>query len=221
MEIRDQLMSGLLQFGSILLVGLFLYGLKYLSFGKHLPSQPFLSHVGLQPSPNQIDSRFYLIWIAIILFGILSTLGEFYISGNLKGILMSEESEYGKILKNGFSLQGVYLGLIYCFIQSAAAEELLFRGLIAKKIISVFGLFRGNIFQALFFCLMHSLVFLIMTQELFSFLQIYVFVTSFGLGLLFGYVNYRNNGESILPSWLLHGSYIFASFLTLAAVWPR
>ncbi len=51
-------------------------------------------------------------------------------------------------------------------------------------------------------------------------LQTVTFVTSFGLGLIFGWANFRKNGESIVPSLLLHGSANFFTFLTLAALWP-
>ena len=68
---------------------------------------------------------------------------------------------------------------------------------------------------------MHLLIFRLITGEWISLLQFFTFVTSYGLGLVLGYVNFRKQGESIIPSWIVHGSVNFFSFLALAAVWPR
>ncbi len=136
-------------------------------------------------------------------------------------MLMSDSSPYGKILKNGFDFSAVIKALIYCFVQASAAEELLFRGLIAKRFFNAMGFLKGNFVQALIFWLMHLAIFWLVTGEWISLIQGVAFITSFGMGLILGYVNYRREGESIIPSWLLHGSANFFSFFALAIVWSR
>jgi membrane protease YdiL (CAAX protease family) len=132
----------------------------------------------------------------------------------------SDSSPYGKILKSGFGVAADFKALVYCYVQASLAEELLFHGIFGKRLINALGFSMGNILQSLLFWLMHLLIFRLATGEWFSFLQIITFVTSFGLGLVMGYVNVRNSGESIAPSWILHGSVDFVSFLTLAILWP-
>jgi hypothetical protein len=62
---------------------------------------------------------------------------------------------------------------------------------------------------------MHLAIFRLITGQWISVIQLVAFVTSFGLGLVLGYANNRNNGKSIMPSWILHGTANFASFVTL------
>jgi len=63
---------------------------------------------------------------------------------------------------------------------------------------------------------MHLLIFRFMTGSWISWFQVYAFIASFGLGLASGFVNYRKNGSSIMPSWLLHSLGNFITFLTLS-----
>lgn len=221
MSISEQLVSGLSQVFVAIILSLFAYGIRYLFFRKRLKKRSFANYIGIQSAKKQIDFKFLVIWGAVILFGIISTWINFTVSDSFREMLMSQNSPYGKILQGGFNVQGVLLALIYCFINSGGAEEILFRGLIAKRMFSMFGFSIGNIVQAFIFWIMHLVIFYLMTKEWFSYLQVFAFLTSFGLGLLLGYVNFRRNGESILPSWILHSSTNFATFLTLAAIWPR
>jgi membrane protease YdiL (CAAX protease family) len=134
--------------------------------------------------------------------------------------LLSDTSPYGKILNSGFGARAIILGLIYCFVQASGSEEILFRGLIAKRLYAVLGLPWGNVIQALIFWLMHLALFRAITGEWISMIQLLAFLTSFAMGLVLGYANFRKGGESIAPSWILHGSANFSTFLTLAWLWP-
>lgn len=221
MNLNDQLISGLLQVLVAILIGFIAYGIRYLFFRQRLGGRSFLNYLGIQSARRQIDNKFLIIWVSVILFAIISTLVGFCSSDSFKAMLMSENSPYGKILKNGFNSEGIVLAFIYCYINSAGAEEILFRGLVAKRMFSMFGFFKGNIIQAFIFWLMHLVIIYLMTKEWCSFLQTFAFISSFGLGLLSGYVNYRKNGESILPSWILHSCANFATFLTLSVIWPN
>lgn len=126
-----------------------------------------------------------------------------------------ETSPYGKILKNGFRAVQILSGLLYCFVQSGGAEEVLFRGLIARSLFRKLGFSLGNLIQAFLFWLMHLLIFKLVTGDWISWIQLYAFVVSFGLGLLLGFVNYRKGGISIAPSWIIHGTTNFVTFLAL------
>ena len=121
-------------------------------------------------------------------------------------------------MRDGFGPIPLFSGVLYCLVQSAAAEELLFRGLIGRRLIRWLGFARGNLLQALVFWSMHLLIFRWVFGTWISWIQLYAFVASFGLGWLGGYLNERGDGRSIAPSWMLHGLSNLATFLALAAL---
>ena len=100
------------------------------------------------------------------------------------------------------------------FIQSGESEEVLFRGLFASGLFRKFGFNVGNIIQAFLFWIMHLLIFKMVTGEWISWIQLYAFGVSFGLELILGFVNYRKGEISIAPSWIIHGTTNFVTFLT-------
>ena len=183
-------------------------------FSKH--KEGFFEYVGIKPAANQVDKTYGLILIAVILFAVVSTYIQFNASEEARGYLTSDSSPYGKILKNEFSITSIILGILYCFVQAGASEEVLFRGLIGRRLFNKFGNFKGNLIQAFIFWIMHLLIFRLMTGNWISWFQVYAFIASFGLGLAAGFVNYRKNGSSIMPSWLLHSLGNFITFLTLS-----
>lgn len=176
----------------------------------------FSEFIGFRNSKHQLDKRYFLILLGLILFSVITTYLQFSFSETFRGFLTSDTSPYGKILKgSGLSFISLLAGFIYCFISAGGSEEVLFRGLIAKNLFSWLGNFYGNISQAFIFWLMHLVIFRFVTGEWFSWVQAFGFVVSFGLGLVLGYVNFRKNGQSIWPSWLAHGIVNFSTFLTL------
>lgn len=57
----------------------------------------------------------------------------------------------GKLRTMEFGTNAIILLLIIGVFKTAFAEEILFRGFIAKRLISVFGFVKGNLFQAIIF----------------------------------------------------------------------
>lgn len=103
--------------------------------------------------------------------------------------------------------------LIYSFLQTGLSEELFFRGFLTKRLISVFGFKIGNFIQGLLFGLLHGVFFFSVVGTIRSLLI--VFITGI-IGLLMGYINEKQSGGSIIPSWLLHGfANTFASILAM------
>ncbi len=221
MTIYEYVFSALSQVAVVIGVACLIYGFHWLFFRRHLAGQSLYKYLGLNSTRTQIDKVFWAIWFGLTTFAILSIIIEFRFSETFRQMLMSDSSPYGKILKTGFDSTTILKGLIYCFIQASFSEELLFRGLIAKRLFRVLGYFFGNVLQALIFWLMHLIIFRLVAGEWFSFLQLVIFATSFSLGIILGFANYRKGGEGIAPSWILHGTANFASFLTLAMLWPR
>lgn len=206
------LISSLIQLGIVLLLCLFVYGILRAT---KKSNESFFDFLGLKKSSQQIDKTFLFMLIGVTLFSTTSAIFQFYFSPTFKTFLMSESSPYGKILKSGFGPVQIFSGIVYCFVQSGGAEEVLFRGLIARSLFRKFGFSLGNIIQAFLFWILHLLIFKMVTGDWISWIQLYAFIVSFGLGLMLGFVNSRKGGKSIAPSWIIHGITNFVTFLTI------
>ena len=101
----------------------------------------------------------------------------------------------------GAGLLAVVPILLYAFIQTGLAEELFFRGFLAKRLCASFGFSRGNAIQAIVFGLLHVLLF-INYLPLSSLVAITVLS---GInGWVMGWLNEQAAGGSVVPSWMLH-----------------
>lgn len=91
--------------------------------------------------------------------------------------------------------------LLYAFIQTGLAEELFFRGFLAKRLCASFGFSLGNVIQAIVFALLHLLLFINYLPVL---SLIAITVLSGINGWIMGWLNEQAAGGSVLPSWMLH-----------------
>ena len=212
----DQLFLALGQISVVLVLGFLAYTIKIFIKRRASNHPSFFHYIGIQFSKHQFDKRFWIIFLILIIYAIVNTIFLFNYSIEFQNFSLNEKSPYFKILKTGFTYQTFVLGIIYCFLQSGGTEELLFRGLIAKRLFTQFGTNKGNIIQAFIFYLIHLLIFRLVTGQWISYLQVFVFINSFFIGLMLGYVNFRKKGEGIIPSWILHSSINFTTFLTFA-----
>lgn len=101
----------------------------------------------------------------------------------------------------GAGLLAVVPILLYAFIQTGLAEELFFRGFLAKRLCASFGFSWGNAIQAIVFGLLHLLLFINYLPVL---SLIAITVLSGINGWIMGWVNEQAAGGSVLPSWMLH-----------------
>ena len=101
----------------------------------------------------------------------------------------------------GAGLLAVVPILLYAFIQTGLAEELFFRGFLAKRLCASFGFSLGNAIQAIVFALLHLLLFINYLPVL---SLIAITVLSGINGWIMGWLNEQAAGGSVLPSWLLH-----------------
>lgn len=101
----------------------------------------------------------------------------------------------------GAGLLAVVPILLYAFIQTGLAEELFFRGFLAKRLCAAFGFSRGNAIQAIVFGLLHLLLFI-------NYLPVSSLVAITVLsginGWIMGWLNEQAAGGSVVPSWMLH-----------------
>lgn len=213
---KDQISSAFIQLVAVIILSAIIFGIYKIKRRKKSKSESYLEFVGIGFDRKQFDLGFWGLLGLVVVFGIACAYLQYNYSSSMRPLLVGDSSPIGKILKNGISPSAMLAAFVYCFIQAGAAEEILFRGIIAKKLFKSWGFVLGNLAQALIFWIMHLLIFRLITGGWFNFPQLMALVTSFGLGLVFGYSNYRNDGKSILPSWILHGAVNYASFLGVA-----
>jgi len=121
----------------------------------------------------------------------------------------SPHNAFQQASRAGFSTwEGIAAGLIYGFVMTGSAEELLFRGLIGRRLYAWLGFWHGNVAQALLFGVVHLAMLLAMGMTSpWALSAVALLIT--GLAAAIGYLDEREADEirrgSILPGWLLHG----------------
>ena len=101
----------------------------------------------------------------------------------------------------GAGLLAVVPILLYAFIQTGLAEELFFRGFLAKRLCVSFGFSYGNAIQAIVFGLLHLLLFI----NYLPVLSLVAITVLSGInGWIMGWLNEQAAGGSVVPSWMLH-----------------
>ena len=101
----------------------------------------------------------------------------------------------------GAGLLAVVPILLYAFIQTGLAEELFFRGFLAKRLCASFGFSLGNAIQATVFALLHLLLFINYLPAL-SLVAITV-LTGIN-GWIMGWLNEQAAGGSVIPTTMHH-----------------
>lgn len=99
------------------------------------------------------------------------------------------------------------MALVYGYIRTGLAEEIVFRGFILKRIQGRFGFMAGNLVQAILFGLLHGVPFGLATQSIFVAACMTILPGAFGWYQ--GWLNEKRCGGSIVSSWLLHGTMNF------------
>ncbi|MCI7100411.1 MAG: CPBP family intramembrane metalloprotease [Lachnospiraceae bacterium] len=127
--------------------------------------------------------------------------------GVLTTILMTAYSD--GITAAGSSFAGMGISalptvFVYGFVRTGLSEELFFRGFLLKTISSRWGFAAGNTIQTVFFGALHGIPFGIATHNILVTIMLTLLPGAFGWYQ--GWLNEKRCGESIVPSWLLHGT---------------
>lgn len=150
--------------------------------------------------------------IAAIIFMLL-TISVFYFTP-LREVAAADNTIAAAMRRNGFTRETGALILLVAFVKTAFAEELFFRGLIAKRLINVLGMSVGNTLHALIFGAVHLVIFAVPGGPAFTpVAALTVAGVPALLGWVMAWINEAKGGGSIAPSWLLHG-------ITNAAAYP-
>jgi membrane protease YdiL (CAAX protease family) len=101
---------------------------------------------------------------------------------------------------HNFTVITIFFYLLLYGMKTGIAEEIFFRGFIAKKLIKILGFSKGNVVQAVVFALPHFVI-----RGSASTADIIVrIINAFLLGYTFGYIMDRKCNGSIIPVMISH-----------------
>lgn len=134
--------------------------------------------------------------------------------------LTSGENTVGGMLSGrGWGAEVIATILVMALVKTALTEEILFRGLIAKRLIGWLGFSAGNLAQALLFGAVHLAIFFTPGAPPPSPISIAAFfVLPTIAGWLMGFANERWGGGTIWPGWMIHGVGNAIAYSVFAAV---
>ena len=157
---------------------------------KERSPKKFLYSLGIY-KPRKIQPLGTILTITTVYLITLSTNILVIISGN---------SGRSNVDTHDFTLITIFLSILIYGMKTGIAEEIFFRGFIAKKLIKKFGFSKGNVVQAIVFALPH----LVIRGSASSVDIIVRIINAFLLGYVFGYIMDRKSNGSIIPVMISH-----------------
>lgn len=172
----------------------------------------FLEYVGLsRPAPGALATA---LGVAAVTTPLLLWV---LMRPELRVLLTAPGTVSGRLRDGGPGGTTLALLLIYAWVQTALAEEILLRGFLAKRIIGRLGFGRGNAVQALLFGLMHLVLFgAVLGSRLDPARAAALVLPTTMIGWLLGWLMVRRGNGSILPAWVAHGATNTIAFLAVA-----
>ncbi len=171
----------------------------------------FLNYIGLfKPTTKSIS----YVLLASILF-LIGGLLLIFLDESIRQAVLIPPSVTGMIRSMGLSGTSIAVLLVVAIFKTALAEEILFRGFIAKQLTKKLGLRTGNLIQALLFGIIHLLLFWALTKTTIVFL-LFSFFFSFIAGWTIGYIKEKYANGSIIPGWIAHATGNILSYTIIA-----
>ena len=157
-------------------------------------AQNFFSWIGLKRVETEKKATL-LLWFlgAAAAFGLASLLLPWLTQGTGAVLATARFS--------GLGWSALPAVAVYAVLSTAFWEECLFRGFLLKRLAHRFGFPAGNAVQAAIFGLMHGVMFFAAVGVLRAIL-VTLLTGTIGWGL--GYLNEKQAGGSIFPSWAIH-----------------
>ena len=156
--------------------------------------QNFFSWIGLKRIQTEKKATL-LLWFlgAAAAFGLTSLL--------LPWITKGTEAALATARFSGLGWSALPAVAVYAVFSTAFWEEGLFRGFLLKRLAHRFGFPAGNAAQAVVFGLMHGVMFFASVGALRAIL---ITLLTGVIGWSLGYLNEKQAGGSIFPSWAIH-----------------
>lgn len=165
--------------------------------------QNFFRWIGLKKIDSE-NKKQTAVWTAIVMAAFL--LVSFFTLMLLRNVEMATSGFAGK----GISALPVIL--VYAVLQTALAEEILFRGFLLKRFAKKFGDTVGITMQSVLFGFMHGAMFF---SKVGALKAVLIIALTGGIGWFMGYINEKKANGSIIPSWCIHAcANIFSGLLS-------
>ena len=179
----------------------------------HRTANGFFDYIGLKATTKK--AIFLAIAASLIFLAGGITLA--FLSSEVKEVLINPPSVTGKIREMGLTPASVFTLIIIAGFKTSLAEEILFRGFIAKRLVNWLGFQLGNVLQALIFASIHALLFWALSKSGVLFI-LFIFFFSGTVGYIIEYINEKHGEGSIIPGWISHAlgntiSYFVIAFL--------
>lgn len=165
---------------------------------KKKTAKGFFEYVGLKQSTRKAN---LLAVVACLLFATPPLLLTF-ISDDFKEIMFDPSSVTGKYRQMEFGFEPLIILLAMAIFKTALAEEILFRGFVAKRLISLLGFVKGNLIQSFIFGIIHTAVFTLATNNLLFLITIFIIPAAGSYVSV--YLNEKLARGSIIPGWISH-----------------
>ena len=186
-------------FASIMQVILFSAIPLIVFLAKHKTFKGFLKYIGFVPTTRK--AVLYAIPASLLYFLPLLLLVK--LNPAIRSMMLDASSVTGMFRQMSLNFNTVVILLIVAVVKTSLAEEIFFRGFVAKRLIAALGFVKGNFLQATIFGLVHSLLFAPVLKNIF--LLLLVFSYPFAAAYFIGYLNEKMGNGSILPGWVMHG----------------
>jgi membrane protease YdiL (CAAX protease family) len=195
------IISSALQLGAVLLVCLFFYGFS--------ARCGFARFIGLRRAPIPI----------VILGGLIGLVSASLLIAipRVRALAGGSGSVVAAQTAHGVTTQVVVALIVMAIFKTALAEEILFRGLIARRLINWLGFAAGNALQAVLFGAVHLLLVLVGKPDIVALSALVGFATV--MGWLGGWMKERLASGSILPSVAAHACANLVTYLSLPLVY--
>lgn len=166
---------------------------------KSKTTKGFFNYIGLKRSNQR--ANFLAVFVCILFAAppLILTL----ISIEFKEIMFNPNSITGKFRQMELNTNSILILLLIAVFKTSFAEEIFFRGFIAKRLINFIGFLKGNILQAAIFGIIHTILFVFTSQNP-LFLFIIFLIPSIG-AYVSVILNEKIANGSIIPGWLAHG----------------
>jgi membrane protease YdiL (CAAX protease family) len=185
-----------------LAAALLLCGLAYLFVRQ---KHGFRAFIGLYAAPARIVLLGCLIGLASA--SLLMTMAR------VRAVAGGPGTVIAGVVASGLGPSTLASLCLLAVFKTAVAEEILFRGLIAKRLIAWCGFAVGNFLQAILFGLVHLLLLLTGSVDPVVVAALYIFAGA--LGWITGWLNERRAAGSILPGI---GAHACANLLTYLSI---
>ena len=158
----------------------------------------FLSSIGLRKTTTRaaLLSPLVSLAIAVPILSLTAINEDFYAA------MTNPSSVTGAVRAMGPGVATIVIIVIIAVIKTALAEEIFFRGFVAKWLIRWLGFKAGALIQAVIFGAIHTLLFLTISSDP-LFLAVTFIFPALG-GYLMVCINERLGQGSIIPGWIAH-----------------